>query len=327
MFSRKRMGGFRVDCKVPSSTMDLATLLTPRAEGFLEALRDIHSKRPDLQEAFPDPLEGGMAHWMGVNGVREYPEALSSYYPPIPPEHLRHTACGGLSEHSHLYTSAEDFRVVCELYEVYTGRPVASIESVYDFGCGCGRLLRWFPIGIEGVRCVGSDVRAASIEWCQKNLSGHFFTNDVQPPLELETDSLDLVVSLSTFSHFNRKSNEAWIRELARVCKPDGLILATTHGAFALALILRSAEHQRGLYMEAEKAVDYMRRLAPERFLFHAVPEELVEKLDGPEPEYGQAFFNEAFVEHEWGGIVELLGAVPVGLNLFQDFYALRPAR
>jgi len=305
--------------------MDLATLLTPRSEGFQEALRDIHARRDDLQEAFPDPSDGGMAHWMGVNGVLEYPERLAAFYPPVPPEHLRHTACGGLTEHSHLYTSVEDFRVVCELYEVFAGRPVTSLERVYDFGCGCGRLLRWFPVGIEGVRCFGSDVRAASIQWCRDNLQGRFFTNEVQPPLELESDSMDLVVSLSTFSHFNRRSNDVWIRELARVCKPDGLILVTTHGAFALALISRSAEHQKGLYMEAGKAVDYLRRLGREGFLFHGVPEDLVEKLDGPEPEYGQAFFNERFVEEEWSSHVEMLGAVPVGLSLFQDFYALRP--
>ena len=138
-------------------------------------------------------------------------------------------------------------------------------------------------------------------------------------------DSTWWVVSLSTFSHFNRRSNEAWIRELARVCKPDGLILVTTHGGFALALISRSAEHQKGLYMEASKAVDFLRRLGKERFLFHGVPEDLVEKLDGPEPEYGQAFFNERFVEEDWSEHVEMLGAVPVGLSLFQDFYALRP--
>ena len=305
--------------------MDPARLLTPRTEGFLDVIRAIHARRPDLQEAFPDPEGPGMAQWMGVSGVLEYPEEVQVHYPPVPPEHLRHTACGGLTEHSHLYTSVEDFRTVCELYEIYTGRPVSGLRSVYDFGCGCGRLLRWFPVGIEGVECVGSDVRAASVEWCAANLEGRFFTNDLQPPLELADDSMDLVVSLSTFSHFNRRSNEAWIRELARVCKPDGLILVTTHGAFALALISRSAEHQKGLFMAADEAVDYLRRLQAERYLFHPVPEDLVEKLDGPEPEYGQAFFTERFVERDWSEWVEPLGCVPVGLSLFQDFHALRP--
>lgn len=305
--------------------MDLATLLTPRGEGFLEKLRSIHANRPDLQEVFPDPLGLGMRQWMGVNGPLEYPEKLGGFYPPIPPECLRHTACGGLTEQSHLYSSVEDFRVVCELYEIYADRPITELGSVYDFGCGCGRLLRWFPVGIEGLQCVGSDVRKASIDWCGDSLEGRYFTNDVQPPLELEDDSIDLVVSLSTFSHFNRRSNHAWIRELARVCKPGGLILISTHGAFALALISRSEEHQKGLFMERAQSVDFLRRLQREHFLFHAVPTDLVEKLDGPEAEYGQAFFNELFVREDWKPYVEVLGSVPVGLSLFQDFYALRP--
>jgi len=306
--------------------MDLARLLTPPGEGFLELLRSIHARRADLQAAFPDPLAPGMRQWMGVNGALEHPEEVAGFYPPVPPEELRHTACGGLTEQSHLYTGVEDFRVVAELFEIFARRPLEEIGRVYDFGCGCGRLLRWFGLGLEGVECVGSDVRAASVAWCGENLPGRYFANDVQPPLELETDSVDLVVSLSTFSHFNRASNLAWIEELARVCRPDGLILLTTHGAFALALISRSAEHQVGLNMKAGAAIDFLRRLTAERFLFHGVPAELIAKLDGPEDDYGQAFFTERFVEELWSPYVELVGCVPVGLNLFQDFYALRPS-
>jgi len=52
-----------------------------------------------------------------------------------------------------------------------------------------------------------------------------------------------------------------------------------------------------------------------------------VAKLDGPEEDYGQAFFTDAFVREEWGERVELLGYVPAALNLIQDFFVLRPKK
>jgi SAM-dependent methyltransferase len=307
--------------------MDFARLITPTDPAFLDLVREIHAERTDLQAAYPDPLGLGMRKWMGANGVLEYRERVGRFYPPLPPEHLRHTACGGTSEQSHLYTSIEDLQIVVELWETFSERSIGALSSVYDFGCGCGRLVRWFPLALERVRCFGSDVRVASVDWCRENLEGRFFANRVQPPLELESDSIELTVSLSIFSHLNRASNLAWIRELARVTRRDGLILLTTHGSFTLALTARSPEHQKSLSMSADEARAYLRSLERERFLFHRSPAELVAKLDGVEPDYGQAFFTQNFVGEEWREWVELVGYVPVALNLIQDFFVLRPKK
>ena len=240
---------------------------------------------------------------------------------------MRHTACGGLTEHSHLYTSIEDFETLVQLWETFGERPASSLRSVLDFGSGCGRILRWFPLALPALACIGAEVRAASVEWCRANLRGTFLHNGTQPPLELPDDSVELVVSLSVFSHLNLESNRAWIRELVRVCRPGGMLLLSTHGAFSLAVTARSPEHQEGLQLEPGEARRYLRALEKERFLYHAAPADLVVRLDGPEADYGQAFFTDRFVREEWGELVEVLGYVPVALNLIQDFFVLRPRK
>jgi len=309
------------------SAMAFEHLITPPDAGFASASRQVWDERPDLQEAFPDAQGQGMLKWLGVNGILEYPERIGCFYPPVPPEELRHTACGGLTEHSHLYTSVEDFQTLIQLFETFSGRPGESLESVLDFGSGCGRILRWFPLALPRLASFGAEVRAASVHWCRDNLRGTFLNNETQPPLDLPDDSVELVVSLSVFSHLNLESNRAWIRELVRVCKPGGMLLLSTHGAFSLAVTARSPDHQSGLQLSPDEARRYLRDLEGESFLYHKAPADLVAKLEGPEADYGQAFFTDRFVREEWGELVDVLGYVPVALNLIQDFFVLRPRK
>ena len=171
----------------------------------------------------------------------------------------------------------------------------------------------------------GTDVREATIRWCDENLEGTFLLNEVTPPQAIEADTLDLSVALSVFSHLDREQSIAWMSELARVTKPDGLILVTTHGAFSLGVLTRSAEHQSVLEIDAPQAQDMLRRLQTEGFLHKVLSKATLERADGVDDNYGQAFMTEAFAREGWGEFVEVVGYVPVGLNLFQDVFVLRP--
>jgi SAM-dependent methyltransferase len=306
--------------------MDPATLLRPRDPEHARIAQQIFDGRPDLRAAFPSADDPGFLQWLGVHGIREYQD-LARFYPPVPPPELRATASCGHSPEMHLRSGADDFRMLAELYELFAGRPAGSLTSLLDFGCGCGRLLRWFQTALPDTRLLGADVRRASVDWCRQNLRGTFLANDVQPPLALPDASVDLVVSLSVFSHLSLASNRAWIRELARVCRPDGLVLLTSHGAFALAAIARCAEHQSVLGIDRERARGYLRRLEQEHFLFHTATEAVVRASEGVEAVYGQTFFDAAFVRGEWRDAVELLACIPVAHVFQQDVYVLRPRR
>jgi len=305
--------------------MDIGTLLAPADPAFRHELTEIWRSRPDLEQAYPDPGSPGLVRWAAANGVLEYPDRLAAFYPPIPPAELRRTACGGRTEQSHLWTATEDLEALLSLWEVFSDRPISSIASVLDFGCGCGRVLRWFPLVVPGAHCHGCDVREASIEWCNENLTGSFFTNATSPPLALPDHSVDLVYSLSVFSHLNRASNVAWIRELARVVRPDGRILVTACGAFTLWALCRSDEHQRDFQITGAQAREYLAGLRDQEFVFHGLSGETIRALDGVEQDYGQAFLTEQFVAREWSDAVDLVGHVPASLSLLQDFYVLKP--
>jgi len=107
--------------------------------------------------------------------------------------------------------------------------PLNKLESVLDFGCGCGRVTRWWG-DFKGA-VAGSDTSAAAIDWCRTNLPfARFETNALAPPLVFADESFDLVYALSVFTHLTADLQLAWRDELRRVLRPGGLLLVTTHG-------------------------------------------------------------------------------------------------
>jgi len=103
-------------------------------------------------------------------------------------------------------------------------------ESILDFGCGCGRVLRHLQAH-TGVRFFGSDYNRALVEWCTRNLTyAEFKVNDAWPPLPYEDMSFDFIYALSVFTHMTVQQQKAWMEELSRVLRKGGLLLLSTNG-------------------------------------------------------------------------------------------------
>jgi SAM-dependent methyltransferase len=121
--------------------------------------------------------------------------------------------------------AAESIRGVLEKNGVDIGR----LESILDFGCGCGRVVRqWADLG-AGVH--GCDYNPAYLAWCRRNLPfARFERNALEPPLPYRDQQFDLVYALSVFTHLPERLLQPWMRELRRVLKPGGFLIITTHG-------------------------------------------------------------------------------------------------
>jgi len=143
--------------------------------------------------------------------------------PPLPPRRLMVRVAGTADPDWFLRSGRAAYDAILEHV------PLDAIDSVLDFGCGCGRVTRWW--GDFPGTVAGSDLSAPAVEWCRANIPfARFETNGLAPPLAFADGSFELVYALSVFTHLTEPLQVAWRDELRRVLKPGGLLLLTTHG-------------------------------------------------------------------------------------------------
>jgi SAM-dependent methyltransferase len=103
-------------------------------------------------------------------------------------------------------------------------------QAVLDFGCGCGRVTRYWHDATKARVC-GTDYNQELIEWCRRNLTfAEFTVNQLTPPLSHDDRAFDLIYAFSVFTHLTEDFQVSWMSELTRLLKPGGHLLLSTHG-------------------------------------------------------------------------------------------------
>jgi SAM-dependent methyltransferase len=107
---------------------------------------------------------------------------------------------------------------------------IERLDAILDFGCGCGRVIRhWHTL--PRTKVFGTDYNPRLIEWCRTNLAfATFSINQLAPPLGWDDSAFDLVYALSVFTHLTADLQVSWMDELARIVKPGGHLIISTHG-------------------------------------------------------------------------------------------------
>ena len=110
-----------------------------------------------------------------------------------------------------------------------TGRSTGSACSTS--AAGPGRTLRHFLEEAESGTFYGCDIDAPSIAWLESNLSPplHVFTERGGAASTARDGSLDLIWAISVFTHISDHW-AAWLVELHRLLRDDGLLIATILG-------------------------------------------------------------------------------------------------
>ncbi|MBK1876188.1 class I SAM-dependent methyltransferase [Pelagicoccus mobilis] len=110
------------------------------------------------------------------------------------------------------------------------GLSFKGMEAVLDFGCGCGRVLRYLQ-NFDTVRLHGTDINREAIAWADVNLNfAEFCSNRLVPPLRYRVASFDLVYAFSVFTHLPENLQSEWMAELRRVLRKGGHLIVSLHG-------------------------------------------------------------------------------------------------
>lgn len=157
----------------------------------------------------------------------------------LPPPALAYDAYGHTNWDAYYRTGKEHAQYISNLIKNNSSNHSLAI---CEWGCGPARILRHIPEFLEDrtVSLYGFDYNRQTIQWCQDNIGNIVFKqNFLSPPLDQNADSFDCLYCVSVFTHLSREMHFAWMTEISRVVKPDGLIIITTHGELAKKNLLK----------------------------------------------------------------------------------------
>jgi hypothetical protein len=161
--------------------------------------------------------------WMNTVGRRRF-RPLTAIVPGMPDTHIQDNYTGQ-SEDGTLREGFVAYRLFKQYYETHIG-PISDARGVLDFGCGWGRIIRFFLRDVPAGRVSGVDHSAEAIQACrQTNRWNTFGLIDPHPPTALPSSSFHLIYLYSVparlLSRSTRptSSNKSTTRNSAR-CPP-----------------------------------------------------------------------------------------------------------
>ncbi len=132
--------------------------------------------------------------------------------PPMPKEETQ-AAFVGSSGLAAMKEGGEFYRLI---HEVLRRSQDGAVGRLLDFGCGWGRISRFFLRDTDHL--VGVDIDPQCIAICRAAMpDGNFDVCDVEPPLGFAEHSFDVVAAYSVFSHLAEHVFRRWMREFSRV--------------------------------------------------------------------------------------------------------------
>ena len=249
--------------------------------------------------------------------------ACKAAAPPLPPDRLRRV----VSDHQpemFLWTGFVDAGLLMDAVDrglLGQSGPVRFL----DFGGGCGRVARHLATA-DGYAVTLADTNAEHVAYSAAAIPrlATFACGD-RPPLARSAGSFDAALALSVFTHLSSEAYDAWLKEMSRILRPGGLLVATLHGPEATARIATTPVLQQYFRMTAAEARKILAEISrPEGFVYKRYDQDQLDAAAAG-ADYGSTFVavEEAARRAKAAGF-DTIEHRPAGLRGWQDLTVLR---
>lgn len=204
------------------------------------------------------------------------------------------------------------YRLLSDVLQKVAGRKMQQFETLLDWGCGCGRILRNLlaDAGSNG-DLYGVDIDADQVNWCLKHLPGaSFAVVPLSPPLPFQNGTFEVVLGYSVMTNLSPSLAMRWLEELNRVMKKDGIALLSIHGDAALVYHAKSFDPYAAAILRQAGVFDSGHKADPDR---------VVE---------GSAYYRDTYyirdhIRNTWGKLFEIADIIE-NFGGYQDLVVLR---
>jgi SAM-dependent methyltransferase len=209
-----------------------------------------------------------------------------------------------------LTQASEIFQVIERMAGTH-GRPLGPASTVLDYGCGWGRVARFFLRDVLAANLTGCDVDRDLVAACQKAMpDSNFITIEPHAPLPFADESFEVIYAVSVLSHLPADVHIQVVSRLARVLRRGGVLVATTLGPRFLGLMQGWARSPRSELKARERK--WLNALPdPDAAIRRYESGELVSGVTGTLahllPGYGIAFAPERWVHENWPDALDVV--------------------
>jgi SAM-dependent methyltransferase len=241
--------------------------------------------------------------WLNTHGRDECSE-LADLLPGVPDAKVQKLWTGGAG----LAALTGGFTTYQSLRDLHVELAGPLEGPVLDFGCGWGRIIRYFSKDLPAENLWGSDTTESLLQFCRSALPAmRFDHNETWPPLAHDDGTVGFLYAYSVFSHFSEPLHRAWLDEFWRVLKPGGIAAVSIRPRG----FIEWCEKQRGpdpwpdaapftkrMFLDSQAALD-----AYDRGEFCYSPY----NQDDPDAWWGEAVIPQAYVRREWSKRFEVM--------------------
>ena len=181
-------------------------------------------------------------------------------------------------------------------------------RRVLDWGCGAGRLARYLASECD---YTGIDIDAEAVAWCRANIpAGRFLLQGLQARTEFADDTFDAIIGISIFTHLREEDQRAWLKELARIARPGGVVAVSVCGATSLFNAVNPS---------------WVKERLRERGFVDTGVENTLKGVTGDDEYYRNVYHTPGYIRETWGQDFEVLEILPAFVANMQDLVLLRP--
>ena len=191
---------------------------------------------------------------------------------------------------------------------------------VLDYGCGWGRLTRFFARDVEPGDLLACDPFEEILEVCRSSRVPAVLARSDFAPERLPFDAgIDLAYSFSVFTHISEPAAESAVRAIHAALNPGGLLLITIRPPAYLDLepMMHGARD--------ELAPDPIAAFADPLYVFVPHPHDPSHpQFEAEEMRYGETAISVPYVRERWGELFDLVEVKAIPEDLYQVAITLR---
>lgn len=184
-----------------------------------------------------------------------------------------------------------------------------TVNSIFDFGCATGRVIRHLAAQTDIKEIWGSDINRRHVRWLHQYMPENVkpFFNHCIPSLPMRDGSVDVITAFSVFTHIDTFETH-WLAELSRILSDDGIAYLTVHNEDTWAILRDEIDNEKNRLIQSMLRIDPTVR----EQLMEPMPESrMVYRFAQTGPYRAQVFHSNEYLRRVWGRFFKIEEILP----------------